>query len=212
MSASGDIFEVIDEQKLYGQTILNVYFYKQAAVVLTGDVPQQIADTFETNVIPAVAALQTGDILHTAIHVRNLFNPAENTTSLISIPGSKYAAAADTAPSFNSLGMRLKQDNGAIKNGSKRYSAFSVNDATDGVVTDATLITNLLALGAELITGQPIGIIANAILPIIVKRILDSGEYRLPATSGEAVIGNVTDALYNAQVTSQTSRKVGVGE
>ena len=63
-----------------------------------------------------------------------------------------------------------------------------------------------------MVAGVDIGIVANAITPVIVQRILDGGHYRLPANSGEAVYGNITDALYNVDVTSQTSRKYGRGD
>jgi len=38
------------------------------------------------------------------------------------------------------------------------------------------------------------------------------GNYVLPTTQGDAIFGYITDALFNPRVTSQVSRKVGVGE
>jgi hypothetical protein len=68
----------------------------------------------------------------------------------------------------------------------------------------------LLELGTLLVSVLNYGIIPT-FLPIIVKRILDGTQYRLPANAGELVYGTVTDAVYNPLITTQTSRKIGVG-
>jgi hypothetical protein len=210
MPAVGDIFEVVDVSTLDGQEVLNVYFYKRTAEVLVGNVAQQVADTFATNVLSPICQIQTPDILHTEIRVRNLFYEPDTYVKVISEPGTNTLSSNSEA-AFNAIGFKLTQDNGAIRNGAKRYGGVPSTVFNDGVVTDADMIGYLVALGAELILGQPLGIVAGAIAPVIVKRILDGGSYRLPTNSGEAVTGNLTEAQYNANETSQTSRKIGNG-
>jgi len=44
------------------------------------------------------------------------------------------------------------------------------------------------------------------------RRLLVGGDYVLPDTLADAVIGGVVDAVWDALVTSQVSRKIGQGE
>ena len=209
--ASGDIYELVDAQTMEGQEILNVYYYRQAAPALVGNIPEQLADAYEGQVLADVAHIQTPQLLHRELRVKNLFNVAENHTSVISEPGT-WTTSLDTEATFDAVGFRLVQDNGAVRNGAKRFGGIPEDADTNGIVTDTAFITALLAAGAALILGLDSGIVTNAFLPVIVKRILDGTIYRLPENSGEAVYGNVTDALYNANTTSQVSRKIGRGE
>lgn len=208
--ALNDVYQLVDVMSYDGQQMLNVYFYQQRAAILAGDIPQQLADAFVDVVLPDILEIQTTDVSHTEIRVTNLFNPSEVATSLISEAGAR--AGDDTEAPFVAMGFRLRQDNGALRNGSKRIGGVYSTIDTDGVVVDSGTITRLLAIGVSLVLGLDAGIVANAFLPVIVGRILEGGDYRLPANIGEAVIGTVVDALYNANTTSQTSRKIGVGE
>lgn len=211
MAADGDLYQITDVQRLDGQVCLNNYYYRRDAPVLVGNPAQQVADAFDANVIPSITPVQTSDLVHEELIVTNLFDPTDTYTKLISEPGT-YATDGDAANPFDALGLRLVQDNGSVRNGAKRYAGVTEPMSASGVIDDPTLVTSLIALGVALIAGVDIGIVSNAIVPVIVKRILDGGRYRLPANSGEAVYGNVTDALYNVDVTSQVSRKIGRGE
>ena len=208
--ALNDVYELVDVQTFGGQTMLNAYFYQQRAAILAGNIPQQLADTFVTNVLPSIRAVQTADTRHTEIRVRNLFNESENVTSLVSLAGT--SGDPDTAAPFEAVGFRLKQDNGAIRNGAKRIGGIQGNIAEDGVIVDTGIVTALLAIGTAMVLGLDVGIVANAFLPVIVKRLLVAGKYELPDSLADAVVGTVTDALYNANETSQVSRKFGRGE
>lgn len=207
--ALNDVYQLVDVQGYDGQQILNVYFYQQRAAILAGNIPQQLADTFEATVLPDILSNQTSDITHTELRVTNLFNPAENTTSLISEPGAN--GSGDTGAPFVAAGFRLRQDNGALRNGAKRIAGLPDSYDTDGIISSPTAIAGLLAVGAAMVLGLDAGIVSNAFLPVIVGRILDGGNYRLPENLGEAVIGTVLEALMNVNMTSQTSRKIGRG-
>ena len=207
--AEGDVYQVVHVQSYRGQQILNVYFYRQAAPILVGDIAQQMADTFESEVVPAVAAVQTDDLDHIELRVTNLFNPAEEATSPLA--GTGAITGTDTQASFDAVGFRLNQDNGALRNGSKRIGGIPSDADTDGVIDTPTYVTALIALGTAMALGLDAGIVSNAFIPVIVGRILDGGSYRLPENAGEAVLGNILEAVFNANTTSQTSRKIGRG-
>lgn len=210
MAAVGDLYQIVDAQRIDSQVALNVFFYRRTAAVLVGSPAQQVADAFDASVLPAILAIQDQGVVHEEIRVTNLYDPTDVYIKLISEAGD--LSTTGPASPFDAIGFRLVQDNGAIRNGSKRFAGVEDGMSSAGVITDATTISALIALGVALISGVDIGIVANAILPVIVKRILDGTTYRLPTNSGEGVYGNITDALYNVDVTSQVSRKIGRGE
>lgn len=207
MSALNDVFMVTDISQCLGQECINVYFYRQNVV---GDnSADDVLDSFEGQVLPAVLALQTDDVLHTTLIAQNLYTPSERASRTISEVGAN--TGGNTMNNFTAYGFSLNQDNGAIRNGSKRIVGVQDDVSVDGVITDATYIDLIADLAGVLATTLDLGIIATFV-PTIVKRILVSaGEYRLPANSGEAVLGSVVEAVWNPLLTSQTSRKVGVG-
>lgn len=207
---AGDLYQVVDKYTFAGQQMLNVYFYRRTAEVLAGNIAEQVADSWVATVLPDIVAMQTGDVLHTEVVATNLFDGADTATVLISESGE--LAGDDTAAPFDAVGFRLRQDNGSIRNGAKRIGGVPDSFDTDGVIAGGGVITLLLAAGAAMLLGLDAGIVSNAFLPIVVKRILDGGSYRLPENSGEGVWGNIVDALYNANMTSQTSRKIGRGD
>lgn len=209
MAAVGDIYQIVDVSVLNGQECLNVFFYRRTAEVLVGNPAQQVADTYDASMLSAILPIQSGYVLHTEIRVQNLFDPSDQYTKVISEAGTW--PVVDDNP-FNAIGFRLQQDNGDIRNGAKRFAGTADDMSSQGVIDNTDLITALLVTGGALIAGLDIGIVADAIVPVIVKRILDGGHYRLPENSGEAVYGNVVGALYNTDITSQVSRKIGRGE
>lgn len=209
MAANGDVYEIVDVSVQAGQEVLNVYFYKRNAVTLVGNPAQQVADAYDGQMMPLIVPVQNPDILHTEIRVRNLYDPTDTYTKLISEAGESTDENSEAV--FNAVGYKLAQDNGSIRNGAKRYGGLPSTVFEDGVVVDTGFITLLVALGVGLASGMDIGVIADALVPVIVKRILDGGNYRLPENSGEGVLGTVTSAVFNPFETSQTSRKIGTG-
>lgn len=206
--AFGDTYELIDVQTLAGQEILNVYFYRQNNLAVS-PVAQDLIDSYIGQVLPDIVATQTDNLLHTEIRVRNLFDASDSASDSISVPGGR--PVGDYVSTFNAIGFALDQDNGAIKNGAKRYAGYHESDSEDGVITDPAMTALLVTLGAAITGTLDYGIIATW-LPIIVKRLLVSpGVYRLPENSGEQVYGSIIDAVFNPLVTSQVSRKIGVG-
>jgi hypothetical protein len=87
------------------------------------------------------------------------------------------------------------------------------DDVEDGVVTSSTMLTHLNDLATALSTTLNFGLLdAGTLIPVIVKRILIGDEYTLPTSAEEAILSIVVDALFDAFITSQVSRKVGRGE
>jgi hypothetical protein len=203
-----DVFQIIDRQELYGQTMLNVYFYQDNVLGSTRDA-EIMLNSFEGQLLPTVLAFQSPAVLHTTLECQNLFVPADREVRTISEPG--LIGGGDDQPSFNALGVAMTQDNGAVKNGAKRVGGIADSAQANGVFSAGGYVTLFNAYCDELAEVLLDGIIP-VFLPVIVKRLLlPGGGYELPDTLAEAVIGVVTEAVFNPRVTSQVSRKVGVG-
>lgn len=210
MGSIGDVYQLVDEQVQESQRVLNAYFYRLDTPVI-GNAAQFLAEAFIDEVLPKILDIQGDEVTHTAITVTNLFNESEAHTELISEAGT--VAGADLLPTFNAVGFRLIGDNAAVRDGQKRFAGVPEGFQTNSVITNAPYIADLATLAIQLAAGLFIGLDADALIPVIVQRILVSpGTYRLPDNSGEAVLSEVIDALFNIDVTSQTSRKIGRGE
>lgn len=206
--AFNDIYELTDVMTQKGQTIYNVYYFRQNNLSVPTSA-SDLLDSFEGSLLPEVLDIQGADVLHTTLKARNLFNEGDNAERAISEAGN--GGATDEFPVFTALGFTLGQDNGAVKNGAKRFAGIPEAAALDGVINDAAFIVAVLALQTALETVLPVGL-AAVWSPVIVKRIAEiGGGYRLPANAGEAVYGTVTDVEYNPVLTSQVSRKIGRG-
>lgn len=209
MGSIGDVYQLVDEQALESQKIVNVYFYRLDTPVV-GNVAEMLSTSWIANVLPDVLAIQGDALSHRSVTVRNLFNESEAYTELISETGGY--AGSDLLPTFNAVGFRLIGDNAAVRNGQKRFAGVPESAQTNSVVTYAPFLAQLATLAVTLAAGLPIGLDIDALIPVIVQRILVGSNYELPSSAGEAVLSEVIDALFNVDVTSQTSRKIGRGE
>ena len=206
---NGDVYQVVDESTFQGQKALNVYFYLLQSPTL-GFSATDVALSFIDQVLPDVVAFQADDVVHTRIIARNLFNTSDAHTELVSEAGANTAQVVGT---FEAYPFRLVGDNPAVRNGAKRYAGVTEDAIAEGVVTAGGALTALGVLGDQLSEPLDAGILdAASLVPIIVKRLLSGGLYGLPTTPEELVFSIITDALFSALVSSQTSRKIGVGE
>jgi hypothetical protein len=204
-----DCFELIDEQTYQGQKCLNVYFYQNNNVGAGGLTASDLVDDWIAGVLPKVKAMQETTLVHTRIRCRNLFDISDHHIRDISVAGTY--SITDPYPIYVSIGFKETSDNGAVKNGSKRIAGIDETVAANGVVTLAGMLTNMTNFATQLAaTIQHTAV--NTWLPIIIKRLLVGGEYELPDNLGDAVIGAVVSAVGQTLLTTQNSRKIGVGE
>lgn len=215
--AVGDVYEVTDVQEMQGQQCLNVYFYRQAAafVPLEGTIAQALADEWNEAVLPAIVNTQANEVLHVETRVRNLFNPLDAGAAISGVNGA-FESLSEAMTSFDAYGMTLMHDNPTIRPGGKRLAGVPESGQVNGVPTPTAigfLETAADALAAP-ITGGLI-IADNIMFPVVVKRIREGVDpdftYRLPETVGELVYGTLLEVLVKLLVTSQVSRKFGIG-
>lgn len=209
MAAIGDVYQIIDTQEMDGQKVLNVYFYTVTLSVLGADASDAAA-AYIDQVLPLVAALQVSSVVHTSVKAQNLYHVSDVHEELISVPGG---VTDDPMGTFEAIAIREIGDNGAVRGGAKRIAGIGESETTEGVITNVPFIDQLNDLCFELATTMLWGALdGGTMAPVIVKRILDAGNYRLPTNSGEAILSTIVDALFTPLVSSQNTRKVGRGE
>lgn len=218
--AVGDIYELVDAQKLFNQDVLNVYYYEQIAILVVTEpdtIAKVLANKWIDDVLDKIRTSQSGDITHVSVKTRNLFDDADTAEVLISLPGLFNLAADDTDSAFVAAGYKESTTNGGIRPGSKRIAAIPSNMSVDGVVVSSEYLTQA-ATTTDALTDNVLSdtlIPVDTWRPVVVKRVKETiagkVKYRLPNVIGEKVIGVIVSALFNAVLTSQVSRKVGNG-
>lgn len=203
-----DVYELIDEQVQLGQKCLNVYFYENNNAGFGGLQAQDLVEQWIDQFLPVLLPAQSAGVEHTNIRARNLYDSVDNYSLDVSEVGQ--STGTDSLPNFTAVAVTLSQVNGSIRNGSKRFVGLTETDQTNGVITRAQFLLDLADLMDALSTYIFDGV-SSVWQPVVVKRILDGGVYRLPENQGEAVLGGIAEALFSTVVTSQVSRKLGVG-
>lgn len=212
-----DLYELVDEQTSNGQQVFNVYFYRTGAlfVTTTPTNAQVLAENWADQILPDLIGVQSDQVTHNRVSVRNLYDPADSFAADISVPG--FVVSAEVLPNFNAYPFKLAPDTAAVGQGAKRLAGVPEAAQQNGVVTDGLTLTRLATASAAMEAAVQVGLIlpSDVFFPAIVKRVRTgvsgSYEYSLPTVRGTGVWANVLSALFDVLLTSQVSRKIGVG-
>jgi len=217
--AQGDIYELTDVQRLYGQTVYNVYYYRQDLVFLLGlpTTAQVVLEAWQAQKLLHIQNIQSTDLVHTEIRVRNLFDATDAFSKSVSVTGLS-ADTGGTMSAFNAWAFVMEGDNASVRDGAKRIAGVVEAHQADGVFNADAAIVGLFNQTATRLEGAlEIGtlITSPVFLPVVVARnrtgVPGSYQYNLPQTQVTANWSNIVNVLWKALITSQTSRKVGVG-
>ncbi len=196
-TTSNGIYKVILEQKLFGQTVFNTFYYRETGG-LDGGVTE-LATIFDTSVASNIATIQSTSLLHTAIRVQN---PTGTVADAVITPTLATGQRVGTdAPVFISAGMTFNRAGRAVRNGSKRWAGMLEEDYTVNT-WDAPYLTVLGVLipFLTLTLSAPIGT-------------YDAVIARPPVAPSTAwTYENFPTVTVKGDVTTQNSRKRGVGE
>jgi hypothetical protein len=206
--ALNTIYQLRDIQELDGKTIENVYYFNRSGG--TGSAIN-LALAFETEFLPFVLACQVAYVSHVGLSVINLGDLGDF-QQLPLVTAGTYSGD-DHLPTFNAIGFSMKLNTRAVKGGSKRITGIAEPATTKDLITAAPLLAAVESLRDAFATD--IVSAGNTWQPVVVKRVRTaiSGtvplqyNYRLPATDGELVYGEVTACLTSPLITSQVSRK-----
>jgi hypothetical protein len=214
-----DIYEVTLHQQLFGQQVENVYFYREDLdFVSTAPTKAQVlAENFVSQKLDRIRAVQTGDLLYTGIDVKNLMNDADAFSESLSLPGTA-SGGNDTLGSFEAWSYPLQGDNPSVRDGFKRLAGVVETWQTDGVFNgDGAQIASMTAAGTAMTEYVTVGLIImdNVFRPVVVKRVRSGTPgnytYDLPHVTADVHYSTIVTALFKLLVTSQISRKIGVG-
>lgn len=207
MATDRNVYQVVDEYTNLGQNCSNVYFY-QIGTGLVTDI-EELLPLFVEQVLPDIQAVQQSGVVHTRVSIRNIFNTAEYAEELMSEAGT-LPDTGEPLPPFVAGSFTLARESPTTRSGKKRYAMGG-----EGYTNAGFWIGGILTPAGNLATqlGQVLTLgLVQTLFPVVVKRILVSpGKYRLPETMAEATVNGVVAGLFSSLVTTQNSRKVGVG-
>jgi len=213
----GNIYELVDVQAFQGQEVLNVYFYRvqEIAVSTLATAAQVLGENWIDQILPDIAYVQVADLVHTGLRVRNLFVPGDAWETSVSVPGVNESA--DYLPIFDAFKFTLDGETHDVRKGRKSIAGISESVQTNGVVTDTGTLTDLGNTSDALARAVQVGLIlpSDVFFPCLVKRVRSgvagAYTYELPTDVFTSVSTQVISALFDVLISSQVSRKIGVG-
>lgn len=195
--AIGDIYELVHDQRLFGQQVLNRYHYENINV--SGDA-DGLATAFFLDVMPFIQAFQVEAVTYQRLIVINLDDDTDFTEFDLTGNGGQKVAA-QPMPSFVAASLTLLRSSRSVRNGFKRYAGLDEGEVNQNSLT-AAAITDLEAIAQAL--ENPID---NTFNEEWVLRIYGGVTPNRPTP----VVVPISSVSVSAVVTSQTSRKPGVG-
>lgn len=216
MTELHDVFELVDVQSLRGQEVFNVYFYEynELFVTTTPTFSQVLAENWVDQILPSVLACQSQNISHVGVRVRNLYDPADAFEVTLSEPG---AVAEDGEGNFDAIAFQLGGETSAVKKGAKRIAGVPDIWEVEGVIVHGDGVAAGAALATAMEDSVDVGLIIPdpCFIPVIVKRVRSgvSGDYtyELPTSQVDGIKTRIVNALFEVLLTSQVSRKIGLG-
>lgn len=157
------IIKLTHVQTYLGQTMNNRYFYFTPAAV---NVPvlDDLADVFNTLVVPVIKDLQSAGVNHIRLDTVEL-NGVSFSSFSISGAGNVIGEAS---PSWNALSFRLSRTNNTTKSGGKRIGGLSeIVLANNGLAGDPTY-QGFIDTYADLLDDTLVGFL-DSYQPVLVK-------------------------------------------
>lgn len=216
--ALNDVYELTVKGTFIGQEWNCVFFYDErlSYVTTTPTRAQVVAETFQEQVLPEMENLCVADVLFDRLIVKNLFDVADAYTLVVGDTGTGGLANSYLG-TFAAYSFELQGESAVTRLGAKRVPGVIEEVISDGMVTDPAFITNMMDFAAAASVALEVGTVITSpvYVPVIVKRVRTGSPgaylYRLPTTLSEKVVNTVIDILVDLLVTTQNTRKIGVG-
>lgn len=201
---AGDILRIEDVQLALGQTIRNVYFYEITET--TGVVEaEDILLAFSVDVLRDVCGIQSTSIEHTSLKVDNVTDELSfGEIALETLVGEQPGAIMPTYVAFS---FKLLRSSKLTRNGFKRIAGVPEDQVGGNFVevpfrTSTEMTDVIAALQADIPFSTPEG--SGSMRPVIASRPTPTRDFYVT----QPVVG----VELQAAITSQVSRKAGVGE
>lgn len=207
MATDNVVYELVHQSTQLGVEVDNVYYYQRGTGITAN--AQALVEEWQEQVLPTITTARGTDVVTQQISARNIFDA----TDVFILPLSEAGGfgGGDLLPPHDAVNFTLVRENATTRNGSKRMASIQEASQVDGILTDSTFLTAMAAL-ADVFVDVILGTLsAEWFFPVIVGRIPDGDGYRLPETLLEATVNAIIDAVFNPDVSTQTSRKIGNG-
>jgi len=123
-------YEILDGQELFGQDVLNVYYYKQ--VLGSGGTAADLKAAYQGYMYPVLQAVQSVGLAHVAIAVRNLDDPTDFVIELV-FPQVLGTVTGDSMPPFVAWAFRMNRTQLNVRNGWKRIGGVPEAGQNGGI-------------------------------------------------------------------------------
>lgn len=205
--AQGDIYQVKDFQVMYGQEILNVYFYRDIDGLQDWEL---VSQGFVGEVLSNVKDIQHPSVTHTRLEVENLFDPTDFGTSSPNIAGTLAGAVM---AEFIAASYRFDRQRRDMRHGYKRVVGMT-EELVSGTSFDQGNVnfpkfSALLSHFKNNLSNS--GVTGVNCEPVVIARVpyVTSGgkqSYRLPLSQSELTYYPITSVTLLG-VTTQNTRK-----
>lgn len=149
-------------QTYIGQEIMNRYFYFTAATISIGHL-DDIAEAFETVMVPVVNALQISSCLNSRIDTREVGGIFFSTRPLT----GGGSAGGEESPSWNALSFLLQRANASTKSGGKRIGGLSESNLRGNAIFPDPTYEGLIQDYADTVPLVLVGGLANYVPELI---------------------------------------------
>jgi hypothetical protein len=219
--ALGEVYELTLKTTQAGQQMANVFYFQELST-FAGGLPnpaEACASAFFAQYLPKIRAITNPQLNYLMISCRSLWTDSFKHDILLTGNGTGTGNFGGEALStFLAIGFKMRGNNPAVKVGFKRFAGIGEGVNANGVVNlIGGEITAMTALKTQMSTNlmDTLTTLIPWFAPAIIKRVRTGVPgnyvYRLPAEPGETIVSVIVEAAWQLLLTSQTSRKVGVG-
>lgn len=208
--AVGSFYQVI-LKGLYGSVnTRNEFWYRQQSG--TGDATE-LNTFFQTYVMSSIKLIVSSDTGFNGVSVYNHNDDADFQEDTFALEPGDWAGA--TMPPMNATGFSTPRKRLGMRPGQKRFLGAPINAVSNGVFTNASFLTAADTCAVGLSSPITDGGTGSVWYPIIVKRVNVgtslNPDYRVPVTITTSDYYEADDWSLKVNVTTQNSRKFGVG-
>lgn len=199
MLSSGAIYEVVDTQGFGLQEIKNIYHYVMTDVIGNPTLLDAILD-FISAVVDIIKIVQSNDLTHTSVSMKDLSGGVDYREESISISGT--GGIGDALPIHDAYSIKLSGSSLLTRPGGKRIAGALEADQLGGVssIPVPTKQSIESALSTPIVVDDGLGNTA-LMTPVIIGRTITGA---LDLAKANVIIG----AKFRDEITTQRTRKL----
>lgn len=206
----GEIVRITDRQTLFGQEVLNVYWYEMATD-FGGATALEIAENWWTAMGTYIRAVQHTALNHVSITAESIDGSMDFATYTIPAGGENGAiGTGDCMPPFTTFSITLVPENRSVRPGGKRIAGVPEGVVATGGVVDSGVMADLIILADEMADQLNFLLALDAYVPVIVGFPHPVSPTGRPARLSRVEV-RVASGSVSPYVSTQNTRKYGRG-